>query len=66
MTPRTLARLESVDWLRGLAVLLMVQRHALSLLEPELRQSDAARRLLWVDGLVAPAFFFFSGFSLSL
>lgn len=59
-------RVRAVDWLRGLAVLFMVQCHSLDLLLPELRRSEAARRLLQVDGLVAPAFLFAAGFALAL
>ncbi|MBF5040778.1 DUF1624 domain-containing protein [Aggregicoccus sp. 17bor-14] len=44
----------------------MIQCHALVLLQPELRQSDAAKALLRIDGLVAPAFLFAAGFALAL
>jgi uncharacterized membrane protein len=59
-------RIRAFDWLRGLAVLFMIQCHALSLLTPELRASNWALRLLWLDGLVAPSFIFAAGFSLAL
>jgi uncharacterized membrane protein len=60
------ARIRAFDWLRGLAVLFMIQTHALSLLTPELRASVWAHRLVWLDGLVAPSFIFAAGFSLAL
>lgn len=59
-------RIRAIDWLRGIAVLVMIQCHALMLLRPELRQSQTARYLLWVDGVVAPAFLFSAGFALAL
>ncbi len=59
-------RIRTFDWLRGLAILFMIQCHALVLLTDELRASPLAKRLLWFDGLVAPAFIFTSGFSLAL
>ncbi len=59
-------RIRAFDWLRGLAILFMVQCHALVLLTDELRASPLAKRLLWFDGLVAPSFIFTSGFSLAL
>jgi uncharacterized membrane protein len=60
------ARIRAFDWLRGLAVVVMIQTHALSLLLPELRSGDFYRRLVWVDGLVAPSFILAAGFSLAL
>jgi uncharacterized membrane protein len=60
------ARVRAIDWLRGAAVLVMIQTHALSLLRPELRAGEWFARLQWVDGLVAPSFLFAAGFSLSL
>lgn len=59
-------RVRAIDWLRGIAVLLMIQTHALSLLTPELRKSLWVGRLLKVDGLVAPAFIFSAGFATAL
>ncbi|MGQ0506945.1 MAG: heparan-alpha-glucosaminide N-acetyltransferase domain-containing protein [Myxococcaceae bacterium] len=60
------ARVRAFDWLRGLAILFMIQCHAMVLLTEELRRSPLAKTLLWYDGLVAPAFIFTSGFSLAL
>lgn len=60
------ARVRAFDWLRGLAVLFMIQCHALSLLTPQLRAGVWAQRLVWLDGLVAPSFIFSAGFSLAL
>jgi uncharacterized membrane protein len=59
-------RIRTFDWLRGLAILFMVQCHALVLLTDALRAGPLAKRLLWFDGLVAPSFIFTSGFSLAL
>src|SRR6266850_2795497 len=60
------SRVRAFDWLRGLAVLLMIQTHALGLLRPELRVGAGFNALQWLDGLVAPAFIFAAGFSLAL
>jgi len=54
------------DWLRGLAVVAMIQTHALALLRPELRAGTFYGTLQWIDGLVAPAFIFAAGFSMAL
>lgn len=58
--------MRAIDWLRGIAVLFMIQTHSLALLTPELRKSVWVGRLLKVDGLVAPAFIFSAGFALAL
>ena len=60
------ARIRAFDWLRGLAVLVMIQTHALVLLRPELRQGDGFVTLQWIDGLVAPSFIFAAGFAMAL
>jgi len=59
-------RIRAFDWLRGLAVLFMIQCHALSLLRPPLRDSALGQQLVWLDGLVAPSFIFSAGFFLAL
>jgi uncharacterized membrane protein len=59
-------RVKAFDWLRGLAVLFMIETHALVLLRPELRTSWEGRHLNWLNGLVAPSFIFAAGFSLAL
>ena len=59
-------RIRAFDWLRGLAVLVMIQTHSLSLLKPELRAGDFFARLQWIDGLVAPSFIFAAGFAVAL
>ncbi len=59
-------RIRAIDWLRGLAVLFMIQTHALGLLQPALREGSAFAALQWVDGLVAPAFILAAGFSMAL
>jgi len=62
----TQGRIRAIDWLRGLAVLFMIQTHALGLLRPELREGRAFAALQWIDGLVAPSFILAAGFSLAL
>jgi uncharacterized membrane protein len=64
--PLPSVRIRAIDWLRGVAVLFMIQCHALALLLPELRQTRVTAWLLKVDGLVAPAFIFAAGFALAL
>ena len=60
-------RFRALDWLRGGAVLVMVQCHAMNKwLLHELRGSALFHRLDFVDGLVAPSFLFAAGFSLAL
>lgn len=60
-------RFKALDWLRGGAVLVMIQCHAMNkwLLEA-LRSGPLYHRLDFVDGLVAPSFLFAAGFSLAL
>ncbi len=60
------ARVRAFDWLKGLAVLVMIQTHALVLLKPALHADALFTRLVRLDGLVAPAFIFSSGFALAL
>jgi uncharacterized membrane protein len=62
----TPGRLFALDWLRGLAVLVMIQTHALALLQPGLRQGRLFHALMLIDGLVAPTFLFTAGCSLGL
>jgi uncharacterized membrane protein len=59
-------RVRAFDWLRGIAVLVMIQTHSLVLLRPELRQGALFSVLQWIDGLVAPSFIFAAGFALAL
>lgn len=59
-------RVRAFDWLRGLAVVFMVECHALVLLRPELRQGAFFARVNFLNGLVAPSFIFAAGFSLGL
>jgi uncharacterized membrane protein len=65
-TAQPSVRVRAIDWLRGLAVLFMIQTHALGLLRPELHAGTAFNALQWVDGLVAPAFILAAGFSMAL
>jgi len=62
----TAGRIKAFDWLRGLAVLVMVETHSLGFLRPEFHQTRALARLNWVNGLVAPSFILAAGFSLGL
>ncbi len=62
----TAHRISAIDWLRGLAVVVMIQCHALVLLAPALKASLFFRRLDKLDGLVAPSFLLAAGFSLAL
>ena len=59
-------RIRAFDWLRGVAVLVMIQTHALVLLRPELRAGGLFGTLQWIDGLVAPSFIFAAGFAMAL
>jgi uncharacterized membrane protein len=59
-------RERAFDWLKGLAILFMIQCHALVLLRPELKTDRLYRWLDAIDGLVAPAFLFTAGFTLGL
>ncbi len=59
-------RVRAFDWLRGIAVLVMIQTHALALLQPSLRQGGFWQTLQWIDGLVAPSFILAAGFALAL
>ena len=59
-------RVAAFDWLRGLAVVVMVQTHAVILLRPELRSGPRFRVLDAIDGLVAPSFLFSAGFAMGL
>ena len=60
------ARIYAFDWLRGVAVLVMIQTHALVLLLPEIYKQVWFSRLVSIDGLVAPSFIFSAGFALAL
>lgn len=60
------ARIYAFDWLRGVAVLVMLQTHALVLLLPSLRTPGLFTRIVSIDGLVAPSFIFSAGFALAL
>ncbi len=61
-----LGRVHAFDWLRGVAVVVMVQTHSLVLLRPELHSQPLFTRLVRLDGLVAPSFIFSAGFALAL
>ncbi|MCA2977585.1 MAG: DUF1624 domain-containing protein [Myxococcaceae bacterium] len=59
-------RIHAFDWLRGLAVVVMIQTHSLVLLDPALEKHPLTSWLTRIDGLVAPAFLFSAGFALAL
>lgn len=59
-------RVYAFDWLRGVAVLVMIQTHCVPLLLPALQQGPGFMRLVALDGLVAPSFIFSAGFALAL
>lgn len=65
MTPLS-GRIRAIDWFRGLAVLVMVQAHAVNLLAADQRLTSVFRWLDRLHGLVAPAFLFAAGLSLGL
>ncbi|MGZ3481600.1 MAG: heparan-alpha-glucosaminide N-acetyltransferase domain-containing protein [Myxococcaceae bacterium] len=64
--PPAQARVRAFDWLRGLAVLVMVETHSMVFLRKELLATHGAGVLDYVNGLVAPSFIFAAGFSLAL
>ncbi|HZJ54246.1 MAG TPA: heparan-alpha-glucosaminide N-acetyltransferase domain-containing protein [Myxococcaceae bacterium] len=64
--PSPQARVRAFDWLRGLAVLVMIETHAMVLLRKELLSTPTAGVLDYLNGLVAPSFIFAAGFSLAL
>ncbi len=59
-------RIQAFDWLRGIAIVAMVQTHAFVLLLPSIRGTDAFNALVRLDGLVAPSFIFSAGFAVAL
>jgi uncharacterized membrane protein len=59
-------RIHAFDWLRGVAVVVMIQTHSLVLLQNGLEKDTFFSWLVRVDGLVAPSFIFSSGFALAL
>ena len=55
-------RLLALDWLRGIAVLVMVECHVFNaLLAPEYRTTSGFSFFNWLNGFVAPAFLLVSG-----
>jgi uncharacterized membrane protein len=44
----------------------MLQTHSLSLLLPQIHDTNLFRRISWIDGIVAPSFILAAGFSLAL
>ncbi|MEW5739282.1 MAG: heparan-alpha-glucosaminide N-acetyltransferase domain-containing protein [Myxococcota bacterium] len=66
MTATSGARIHAFDWLRGVAVLVMIQTHTQVLLLPGLITTPFGWQLVRIDGLVAPSFIFSAGFALAL
>ncbi len=60
------SRIRAFDWLRGLAVLVMIQTHALELLRADLAKGTVYGWVQRLDGLVAPSFLLTAGFALGL
>jgi uncharacterized membrane protein len=57
------SRLTFVDWLRGGAILVMIETHVFNtMLVPHFRDTAWFHNLTFINGLVAPAFLFISGF----
>jgi uncharacterized membrane protein len=66
LAPKT-NRYAFVDLLRGFALMLMIEAHVVNaFLRPALRDDPLYHVLSFVNGLVAPAFLFASGFSIYL
>lgn len=60
-------RLVFIDWMRGLAMLVMIEVHVVNtLMLPALRDTWWFPLLNFVNGLVAPSFIFISGFAFAL
>jgi len=56
-----------IDWLRGVAVLIMIEWHAIDAwTRPEVRESDAFGVLAYIGGWAAPLFLFLAGVSVPL
>jgi len=57
-------RFESVDLLRGIAIIVMIEVHVFnSFLDPAIREQNWFHILNFINGLVAPSFLFVSGFA---
>src|SRR5437868_2563015 len=64
---RQSARLDYLDWLRGLAALIMLQGHAFdNWLHPQYRDGEWFWLSQFLGGLPAPIFLFLTGVSLAL
>lgn len=64
--PFTVKRFPFLDWMRGLAVLLMIQCHAFnSWASSDVRQGGAYILTQFVGGMAAPLFLFMAGMTLS-
>jgi len=60
-------RLNYIDLMRGLVMLIMIQVHVVnSMMDPVIRSAPWFRVIIYINGLVAPAFIFISGFAFML
>jgi uncharacterized membrane protein len=65
--PSKKARLGYIDWLRGVAIILMIQAHAIDAwLLPQARAGDLYRWSQFLAGAPAPLFLFLAGLSMVL
>jgi uncharacterized membrane protein len=63
LATRPVGRLLFADWLRGWALLVMIETHVFNaFLAPEFRPTSWFSHLNFINGLVAPSFLFVSGF----
>jgi uncharacterized membrane protein len=60
------SRIRALDWHRGLAVIVMIECHALAYLHPSHDAEPLRTFLNSINGLVAPSFIFAAGFALSM
>jgi uncharacterized membrane protein len=66
-SPKRTSRLGYVDWMRGLAVLLMIETHAYSAwLRPAAKEASIYAWIRILGGAPAPLFLFLAGLSLAL
>jgi len=60
------ARIRALDWHRGLAVIVMIECHALALLSSTHDAEPFRQFLNSINGLVAPSFIYAAGFALAM
>jgi uncharacterized membrane protein len=60
-------RRRDIDWMRGIAVLCMIEHHTFdAFLRPELHGTSLDRTFRWIGGLAAPSFLFLAGLGSAL